>query len=62
MKFDFQLSHFQALLVFAMCSALAMGFLSGRTRQRRAAETLRAFALFVVIGVAVAWILYPLSH
>jgi hypothetical protein len=62
MRFDFHLTHFQALLIFALCISLGMGFLSESTVRGRAAETLRVFALFVVIGVAVAWMLYPFSH
>lgn len=62
MKFDFHLTHFQALLVFALCISLGMGYLSGRTPRRRAVDALRAFTLFVLIGIAIAWMLYPLSH
>jgi hypothetical protein len=56
------LSHFQALLVFALCISVAAGFLSGKTMRRRLMTALQTFVLFVAIAVALAWILYPFTH
>jgi len=56
------LSHFQALLTFALLSSLALACLSDRTPLERIKYAAWSFALFILIAVGIAWAMYPLSH
>lgn len=56
------LSHFAALLIFAAFVSLAIGFLARRTAARRIQYALWSFALFVLVSVAIAWLMYPFSR
>jgi len=56
------LSHFQALLIFAFLSSLALACLTDRTPVERLKYAARSFALFVIIAVGIAWAMFPLSH
>jgi len=56
------LSHFGALLVFAALVSLAIGVLARRTATRRLRYALWSFACFVVVSVAIAWLMYPFSR
>jgi hypothetical protein len=57
-----KLSHFQALLLFALLISIAFGFLS----RRRAADRLKyiawSFLLFLLIGVGIGWLMYPFTR
>jgi cell division septal protein FtsQ len=50
------------MLLFALLISVALAALG----QRRGAERFRyavwTFALFVLVGIGVAWMMYPLSH
>jgi len=55
-------SHFGVLLMFALFVSLALGFLARRTFARRVCYVLWSFALFVLVSIAIAWLMYPFSR
>jgi hypothetical protein len=57
-----RLSHLSAMLLFAFLVSLALACLTQRTRSGGARYALWSFALFVLIGVGVAWLMYPISR
>ena len=57
-----RLTHFSLLLLYALCVSCVLGFLSRSTLAGRIRSSIWAFFLFVAVGVAVAWLLYPFSH
>ena len=59
---EFRLSHFQAMVFFALLISVAFGFLSRRGAYQRARYILWSFILFLVIGVGIGWAMYPFSH
>ena len=59
---EFRLSHFQAMVIFALVVSVAFGFLSRRGAYQRARYILWSFILFLVIGVGIGWSMYPFSH
>jgi hypothetical protein len=56
------LNHFGALLVFAALVSAVIGMLARRTPRRRFQYALWSFALFVLVSVCVAWLMYPFSR
>lgn len=56
------LSHFAALLLFAALVSLVIGFLARRGAVRRIRYVLWSFALFVLVSVGIAWLMYPFSR
>jgi hypothetical protein len=56
------LNHFSALLIFAALVSIAIGFLARHTAARRVRYALWSFALFVLVSIAVAWLMYPFSR
>ena len=56
------LSHFQAMLVFAFVISLAFAFLTKRKLRERVRYALWAFLAFLVAGVAIGWLMYPFSR
>ena len=56
------LSHFEAMVVFAVVISVAFGFLS----RRRPGDRLRyigwSLFLFLVIGIGIGWVMYPFSR
>jgi accessory gene regulator protein AgrB len=57
-----QLSHFQAMLLFALIISIAFGMLGRRRPADRVKYALWCFVLFVLIGVAIGWAMYRFSH
>lgn len=57
-----QLTHFQAMLLFATLVSLAFGFVSRRRPLARLKYALWSLLLFLVIGIVIAWIMYPFSR
>lgn len=55
-------SHFPMLLLFAFCASCVLGFLTRGSTASRIRSVLWTFICFVVLAVAVAWLLYPFSH
>lgn len=57
-----RISHFGAMLLFALLVSLTLACLTQRTRAGGVKYVLWSFALFVLIGVGVAWLMYPISR
>lgn len=56
------LSHFQAMVIFAFIVSLAFAFLSRRRFGSRVRYTVWAFLAFLLVAVAIGWLMYPASH
>jgi NhaP-type Na+/H+ or K+/H+ antiporter len=56
------LTHFQSLVLFAFLVSVAFGCLSKRTAGERIRSALWIFALFILVGVAIGWVMYPFSR
>lgn len=56
------LNHLGAMLLFALLVSLALACLTQRTRAGGVKYALWSFALFVLVGVGVAWLMYPISR
>ena len=56
------LSHIQAFLLFAAVISIAFGFLGRRKVSDRVRYILWSFFLFLLIGVGIAWAMYPFSR
>ena len=57
-----RLSHLGAMLLFALLVSVALACLTQRTRTGGVKYALWSFALFVLVGVGVAWLMYPISR
>ncbi len=57
-----KLNHFQAMLLFAFIISLVFAFLSKRRLNERVQYALWAFLAFLVVGVAIGWLMYPMSR
>ena len=51
-------SHFAAMVLFALLVSVALACLGRQTLTGRVKFALLSFALFLVIGVGVAWLMY----
>jgi heme A synthase len=56
------LNHFQAMLLFALVISLAFAFLTKRKLGERVRYALWAFLAFLLVGVAIGWLMYPVSR
>jgi bacteriorhodopsin len=56
------LSHFGAMLIFALLVSVALSCCTRRSASGRAKFVLITFAKFIVVGLAIAWLLYPISR
>jgi hypothetical protein len=54
-----ELTHFQALLLFALIISVAFAFLSKQTPRARLLYALWAFLAFVAAAVLLGWLMYP---
>lgn len=54
-------SHFVAMVAFAVCVSVAFAALGRRSATGRIKYMLWSLALFLVIGVGIAWLMYPFS-
>ena len=57
-----RLSHFQAMVIFAVVISIAFGFLGRRRPMDRVKYILWTLLLFILIGVGIGWAMYPFSH
>jgi hypothetical protein len=57
-----QLSHFQALLLFALAISIAFGFLSRRPALERLKYIGWSLLMFLLIGIGIGWVMYPFSR
>ena len=53
------LSHFPAMLLFALIISLAFAFLTKHTAKERLTYAAWAFLMFVLIAIAIGWVMYP---
>jgi hypothetical protein len=59
---SFHLSHFLAMVLFALIISVAFGFLSRRPPMERLKYVLWSFGLFLAIGIGIGWLMYPFSR
>ncbi len=52
------LTHFQALLLFALVVSLAFAFLSRRTLRDRLRYTLWSLIVFLAAAIGIAWLMF----
>jgi Kef-type K+ transport system membrane component KefB len=57
-----RLNHFGDLMVFALLVSVALAFLSKRTARERLTYTVYAFLAFVLVAIALGWVMYPFSR
>jgi len=55
-------SHFQALLLFALLISLAFGTLGRRKPVERVKYAAWSFAMFLLVGIALGWLMFPFSR
>jgi cytochrome bd-type quinol oxidase subunit 2 len=58
----FNLSHLQAMLMFALVISIAFGFLGRRKPLERVKYIVWSLFLFLLIGVGIGWAMYPFSR
>ena len=58
----FELSHFQAMFLFALGISIAFGFLSRRPAMERLKYIGWSLLLFLLIGIGIGWLMYPFSR
>ncbi|HTZ98742.1 MAG TPA: hypothetical protein VMB02_00320 [Candidatus Aquilonibacter sp.] len=58
----FHLSHFPAMIAFALLVSLALAGIGKHTAAQRLKYAVWSLLLFLAIGVGLAWLMYPLSH
>ena len=56
------LTHFGALLFFAVVVSITFAFLSKRSTVERLQYTLWAFLAFLLVAVGIGWLMYPFSQ
>lgn len=56
------LTHFQALLFFALVVSVTFAFLSKRGIAERAKYSLWAFLAFLLVAIGIGWLMYPFSQ
>ena len=55
-------SHFQALLLFALVVSLAFGTLGRRKPIERVKYAAWSFAMFLLVGIELGWLMCPFSR
>ena len=55
-------NHFATMLLFALLISISLAALGQRRGVERFRYAVWSFALFVLLGVGIAWMMYPLSH
>ena len=56
------LSHFWAMILFALFVSMALGCLTRRTMLERIKYAALSFLLFLLFGIGAAWLMYPFSR
>jgi hypothetical protein len=59
---EFHPSHFAAMVAFALCVSVAFACLGRQSAAGRIKYALLSLALFLAIGVGIAWLMYPFSR
>jgi hypothetical protein len=55
-------THFAAMVAFALCVSVAFAVLGRQSAAGRIKYALVSLALFLAIGVGIAWLMYPFSR
>ena len=55
-------NHLGALAIFAALVSAAIGVLGRRTARGRIRYALWSFALFILVSICIAWLMYPFSR
>jgi hypothetical protein len=56
------LTHFQAMLLFALVISIAFGFLGRRRPGERVKYIAWSLFLFLLIGIGIGWAMFPFSR
>jgi hypothetical protein len=56
------LTHFQAMLLFALIVSITFGFLSKHGIAERIKYIVWALLLFLLAGIGIGWLMYPFSR
>jgi len=56
------LTHFSALLLFALVASVTFGFLSKPSAIERGKYIAWAFLMFLLVAVGIGWLMYPFSR
>jgi cytochrome bd-type quinol oxidase subunit 2 len=56
------LTHFPAMLLFALVVSAAFAVISRRGWKEQVKYALWCFLLFVLVGVGIGWAMYPISR
>ena len=54
-----ELTHFQAMTLFSFFTSLVFAFLTKAESRERAKYFLWSFALFMLVGLGLGWLMYP---
>jgi len=57
-----QFNHFSAMVLFAALISVALASLGTRPLAARIRYALWMLALFLIVGIGLAWLMYPLSR
>jgi hypothetical protein len=57
-----RINHFGAMVAFAALVSVALASLGRRTMAARIRYALWALAMFLIVGIGIAWLMYPLSR
>jgi len=55
-------NHFWAMVLFAALVSVALASVGRRTMGARVRYALWSMALFLIVGIGIAWLMYPLSR
>jgi hypothetical protein len=55
------LTHFQALVFFALVVSVTFAFLSKHTAVERVKYVVWAFFAFLLVAIGIGWLMYPFS-
>jgi hypothetical protein len=56
------LSHMQSFLLFAVVISIAFGYLGRRRPKDRVRYIFWSFVLFLLVGIGIAWAMFPFSR
>ena len=56
------LTHFEAMLFFAVVVSITFAFLSKRGPTERVQYSLWAFLAFLLVAIGIGWLMYPFSR
>lgn len=56
------ITHFQAMILFALAVSFAFAFLSKHEMRERLRYALWAFVAFLAVAIGIGWLMYPFSR